>query len=314
MSGAKNTQRQIFLLSHVEMEYLYGLNHFYQLLYVYLRKRMDKTTGMVGARNGQRISLSAIAEWLYVESGPGIKNSGSPSIGKIRTALGALASRGVIKFHSIVSKERRQLILSLPYAALSRQAQNKVSMDLACQFNMELSRGMSGLSVENSESEEENSAILNKEVSALDKAKVSTPQPINIKTNYSSDRAISEHYMPSAQILQKAAQVGVVEFHSPMELQKFIAYNKSRDTQSADWDSQYLYWLINAKQYQSKGARYDATAGKGYLATKGKKLSAVDEVRQRNRSTNRNAVIDVGTGQQEYYLPIMGEPDPGIRS
>lgn len=87
-----------------------GMTHQARLLYICLRRRMDFSTGLVGAHT--KISYQALAEDLYVEPGQGKHSAGSPTQDAIRWALKSLESAGLIA----VQPAERQLIFLLVLA------------------------------------------------------------------------------------------------------------------------------------------------------------------------------------------------------
>jgi hypothetical protein len=108
------------LLTANEIEQLSGLPHTAIVLYLVLRRCMDYATGEVGIT--RRVSWQGLREELYVEPGPGMRDSGSPSLGQIRRVCGHLERSGLVRRDSI---EREQLIFLLPKAQTDNLVQNK---------------------------------------------------------------------------------------------------------------------------------------------------------------------------------------------
>jgi len=69
-------------------------------LYVVIRKRMDFSTGLAGAKAGAGISWQAFREELYVDPGRGIVDSGAPSKTAVRRMAERLANAGLIRNES----------------------------------------------------------------------------------------------------------------------------------------------------------------------------------------------------------------------
>lgn len=84
-----------------------------------LRRHMDYATGMVGARRG--ISRQQLAEVLYLESGQGKRQCGTPTHSLVRHALAVLQGAGLIERRS----QARRLMFFLPLATTDQSAQKK---------------------------------------------------------------------------------------------------------------------------------------------------------------------------------------------
>lgn len=63
---------------------------------------------------------------------------------------------------------------------------------------------------------------------------------------------ISDDFYPSDELIHTAKSRGFIWVESPEEIQKFIAYNKSKQAQWADFNPIYLKWLERKSEYQSK--------------------------------------------------------------
>lgn len=309
-----------FTINKEEMNLLAGIPYFYQLLYIYLRSKVDRASGLVGAKKGQKISLKAISEWLYVEPSQGIKNSGSPSIKKIRVALKALECSGLLKSRSIATKDKKQLILFLPYALQDNSAQKKEGMNGARKQDVE-----EGLRLKTQiHDKQSNSVNLNEnigtEVGVFQTQKVGTPQKNNnIYTHTICDKKnknfILPNYQPSTAILQKATELGINQFHSPLELQKFIAYYQGNGIASADWDSHYLRWLINSNRFQQQNQQGEKNAKRQPRIYRTREtLSAPEQGRQRNHEISKNQIIDVEADNKGQHLSFVAEIERLFRS
>lgn len=98
---------------------LYGLPHFYQLVYLLgIRPYMDFETGIVGIKRG--ISYQSLSEELYVEPHPGIK-AFKPSSQQMRRAVEGLITRGLLERIS----EGKRLILKCLAATTDFSARKK---------------------------------------------------------------------------------------------------------------------------------------------------------------------------------------------
>ena len=104
----------ICILTIEEHEILHGLAPLSWPVYCYLRQYMDAKTGLVGQR--WPVSLRIISTNCYVEPGPGKRDTGFPTVGKIRTIINALIGIGLIEPRTSVSPRCKRLILFLPIA------------------------------------------------------------------------------------------------------------------------------------------------------------------------------------------------------
>lgn len=95
-----------------EQAALLGLPHAAIALYLWLRARMDFSTGMVGVR--PMVSWFALAQDLYVEPAPGRSRSGRPHVESVRRLAGVLERRGLVKTRSV--ERPPQLIFKLVLA------------------------------------------------------------------------------------------------------------------------------------------------------------------------------------------------------
>lgn len=98
-----------FLIGDAEQEAMTGLPYMLIALYLYLRKHMDYSSGIVGRSRG--ISYQSLSEALYIEPHSGIKG-GSPHRSAIRRALESLERAGLLKR----SNNQKLLIFKLPLA------------------------------------------------------------------------------------------------------------------------------------------------------------------------------------------------------
>lgn len=119
-----------FLISNEEINLLRGLPSLHWQLYVILRKEMDVKTGYAG--QSFPIFLRGLANSCYIAPGQGKQYTGSPSIGKIRITLNALAKAGLIEPHSITLPNKKQLIYHLKVAFHHLSASKKHDGLQAC--------------------------------------------------------------------------------------------------------------------------------------------------------------------------------------
>lgn len=103
-------------LTDQELDALQGRDYVLTVLYMYLKKYMDYSTGMVGRQ--RRISYQSISEALYIEPRAGVKG-GSPHISAIRRMIDQLLNSGIIR------KGNDPLVFKLPLAQVENYAQNK---------------------------------------------------------------------------------------------------------------------------------------------------------------------------------------------
>jgi len=102
-----------------------GLSLLARSVYAFgLRPYMDYRTGLVGVARG--ISYQSIAEELYVEPGPGITDSGSPSVRQLERAVVRLERAGLVARDASANERARKLVFRLPLAASDQSAPNKV--------------------------------------------------------------------------------------------------------------------------------------------------------------------------------------------
>ena len=294
MRKITNSKLAYIGISYQEVECLCGLSYLYQVLYLHLRAKVCYKTGLVGAKDGQRISLQALREWLYIEPGQGIKNAGSPTTSQIRTAIQALERCGLVEPKSVATKNIKQLILFLPMAIKDNFDQNKHRTFLARKSHEKCDTVATEINTDNSGYYEISSNKVSTNVADPEQAKVRTPLNKNISTlslyGGEGKNSFLERFQPSKTMLQKIEELNLIKFHTERELQKFIAYYKSRPVNVYDWDSQYLRWLVRAEEYQQKGRKEN---GSSNYAHQREVLSAVDKVRQRNKELFGNKIIDI---------------------
>lgn len=137
-----------FILNIEELETLYSLPHAQQLIYLRgIRPYMDVKTGIVGIK--RKISLQSIAEQVYIQPHPGIKEE-KFSRAQVRRALSSLERVGLITSHS----KNLQLILNCNLATLGYFVQNKVVTNQS----QEVITNPSHFSLENTDLYEDNSS------------------------------------------------------------------------------------------------------------------------------------------------------------
>ncbi|MGO9443912.1 MAG: hypothetical protein ACLPXB_03950 [Thiobacillaceae bacterium] len=124
------------LLTPDEVERLTGLPHGAIVLYLALRRFMDYATGQVGIR--RKVSWQGLRDELFVEPGPGLTDTGSPSRGQVRRLCGHLERAGLVERHSI---EREQLIFFLPNAIRDTLVQNKLGTKSALSRHSQVGTG-----------------------------------------------------------------------------------------------------------------------------------------------------------------------------
>lgn len=108
-----------FTITTEELGALCGLPHIQQLVYLRgIRPYMDLSTGLVGIK--RRISHQSIAEQLYIEPQPGIKEQNF-SRAQVRRAVAGLVRAGLLESES----EGLHLILKCLLASRSYSVQNK---------------------------------------------------------------------------------------------------------------------------------------------------------------------------------------------
>jgi hypothetical protein len=107
-------------LTSDELAALDGLPYIQRLTYLMgIKPYMDRKTFMVGIK--RRISYQSLREMLYVEPGPGVQNSGSPSQDQVRRAVKQLVQAGLIE----VLPAEKQLIFKCLLALGDKPVQNK---------------------------------------------------------------------------------------------------------------------------------------------------------------------------------------------
>lgn len=99
--------------------------------------------------------------------------------------------------------------------------------------------------------------------------KESSKQEVEVDINNNSIGAgripIPEEFNPTEETKQKAiiAMIPRALIDSPDELLKFSLHHKSKNTISADWQSEYLKWLMNAKVFAQKQVEKNETNKSG---------------------------------------------------
>ncbi len=126
-----------FLVSEDEQESLYGLVAAAQVLYYWLRARMDFRTGRVGAVH--HISWQAAREAIYIEPRRGVKTEYLHKEA-VRRLARQLEARGLVRFQSSIANA--QLIFLLPKATTLSFAQKKADTKPTGSSDREADRGL----------------------------------------------------------------------------------------------------------------------------------------------------------------------------
>lgn len=108
-------------LTNEEMGALSGLPHSVITLYIMaIRPRMDYSTGLVGIL--PRVSWQALAEWVYVEPGPGTRHA-RPDKHALRRMVARLERAGLIEIRTRAAA--RQLVFKCRLAQTDKHVQKQ---------------------------------------------------------------------------------------------------------------------------------------------------------------------------------------------
>lgn len=236
-----------FFITDSERDALRGLSHLQRCVYLLgLRPFMDVATGLVGTAK-RRISYQSLAEEMYVDPIPGVRGSGSPSKTQLRRAITALAKAGLIT----VESTRTQLIIRCVLALTFVCAKNKADSNSS-------SNSSSSDAVKNPEITDKNSQNLKvTEQGAMQQADI--PQIINNKNKKNIAYAcevknlipIADDYQP-ASVVFSAVAAGQGLPPSSTQILLFIQHCKSKGKLSANWDAEFIKWLVIGKQLNER--------------------------------------------------------------
>lgn len=269
----------LFIINQEEMLTLQGLPYIYQLAYIYLRQAMNYNTGWVG-KEDHRIAYSTLTQALRIEPGPGIRNAGRPSLANIRSAIGALARCGLLEADPSSNEEERRLSFYFPKATLAYSAaQNKVSRDCADGIQQKFDTAQSQENLENKPSLNEELLPINNEFNTEKIEEVNRLKRIkniNKKNIYSlrqvdpqgvvvhakdfvaeeanqpqvTHTQLSWDFYPSDTTHTQAESLGIFNSRSACVIKHFIAHHSARGSVRADWNMEFLKWLIVNANYQ----------------------------------------------------------------
>jgi hypothetical protein len=250
-----------FQLNDQEMSHLYGLPHLQQLLYIRgIRPYMDFATGIVGIK--RKISYQSLKEEVYIEPRKGPK---PPSISRdcVRRGIKGLINAGVIANQSA----EKQLIFQCIHATWDFSGSNQPALNSSQQPASRF-----GIKTP------ENTPNYNKNISkptTPENAKPATP-PVSDNFNHSLScgELVSKDYKPSIETIQQAMKHGCEKVTCIDEVAKFISHYVARGTKRADWDAEFMTWLLRDKRYQHEKITKSSANNKH----KRKTLSAVDRV------------------------------------
>ena len=236
-----------FFISDFERDALRGLSHLQRCVYLLgLRPFMDVATGLVGTHK-RRISYQSLAEEMYVDPIPGVRGSGSPSKTQLRRAMMALAKAGLIT----VESTRTQLIIRCILALTVACGKNKADSNSSANAS-------SSEAVKTPEIPDKNSQNLTvTEQGAMPQADI--PQIINYKNKKNTAHAcevknltpIAEDYQPTS-IVFSAVAAGQGLPPSSTQTLLFIQHCKSKGKLSANWDAEFIKWLVIGKQLNAQ--------------------------------------------------------------
>lgn len=108
---------QLIVLTEEELERLYGEPAEVMKLYVCLRRRMDFTTGLVGAATA--VSWWALREDMHVAAGQGRSESGTPTERMVEKKVERLVALGLVERKTMY--RRLMFLLPIAYRASARQ-------------------------------------------------------------------------------------------------------------------------------------------------------------------------------------------------
>jgi len=102
-----------FLITDEEMDTLYEMNHMDYVIYLWLRKYMDFSTGIVGVR--RRISYQMLCEILSVPVSAGVQGV-TPTLSAIRCSIDKLCKQGLIE----KIEQKQSLVFNMPLALTTK--------------------------------------------------------------------------------------------------------------------------------------------------------------------------------------------------
>ena len=236
-------------LNENEQARLSGLTHLQRCLYVFgIKPHMDFKTGLVGTKK-RRISYQSLKEAVYVDPKPGIKNTGAPSREQLRRAVKGLERAGLIQLKSF----NRHLIIYCTFADTDIQPNEGALENKLGQNKADINTTAKNELVNNQKRQKiKGKSPINPVLERLPKLpKADQPLLSDIYKNKAHNLKenllpIPEDYYPSDHMIEQAQLFGC----QPTKQEKlhiFINHCKSKALTSADWDSEYLKYLIVGK-------------------------------------------------------------------
>lgn len=249
-------------INNREQAGLSGLPYLQRVLYYEgLRPYMDYQTGIVGLKRG--ISYQSLREVSHVEAHRGYV-SGSGSKAQIRRALVALQKAGLILRISSPEKLIFQCLLADWDFSVQNKGVTKPSQ-----------KAVRGAPLKNAEFLEDFDNTSLKADTAKTAKAVTPPESGNIIKKY-----IDSDFVISEKICEKAKAHQLPDFDDEKTRLEFIAFHKSRGTQSCDWEEEFIRWLLIREKHYSK-EKPDAKPKPP--KTRPRFFSALDEVLEANR-------------------------------
>jgi hypothetical protein len=255
-----------FQINDQEREKLYGLPHLQQLIYFRgIRPYMDFATGMVGIK--RKISYQSLREEVFVEPHTGYK---APSLSRdqVRRAVDGLIRADVIRSHS----EGKTLILECLLATQDNSTQIKATTNPPGQGAIV---PLTDPSVNKGYEVDANK----KSTTPQDKQAATPPVSDNFNYSLSCSELVPKDYRPSTETVQLALKHGCEKVTCSDEVAKFVSYYIARSAKRADWDAEFINWLLRDKCYQKEKIKKGTSSNHHNRKT----LSAVDRVIHANQ-------------------------------
>lgn len=230
-------------LDDAELDALEGVTHSAFVLYVKLRKRMDYTTGLVGARQGAGVSWQALREELFVEPGPGLSDTGAPHKSSVKRLVKRLIRAGLVTDKTINGSFRLVFELRL---AVSDNSVRKQPDPIPTLQTSSMCVTPEALNSMDSFTYCEGDPI---------HFETPQPDPHPVSGNTKEKLPISRDFFPSGETKARCVRAGCPTVDQD-EIDIFIARQVSDGNLSEDWQESFYGWMIRAKKFAASRAVY----------------------------------------------------------
>jgi len=264
------------------------------LLKVYsgIKRVMDFKTGVAGI--SYRMSDSFFTDLMYVEAVQGRKSERFTRE-KIRSTLNRLEAIGLL---TRIGRNVFKLNFVTPNKSVqNNKAQTTTRTTTVTEPEQQPEKTASNVVVMGVREKAEHKHKPQQDTPRCENSNPPLTSLNNINTQPVDKSQVPDDFIPSAEIVNRAKISMVpIDLINPDQIIKFISHHKSKATLSADWDYEYLKWLMNAKVFSIK------------VPSKKSKESLVSfPVRVEALGKELNLPAKTGESYQDWYQRLLKE-------